>query len=204
MKEYPTIERSLRYETPVYMFDKLDGSNVRSSWDRKKGFWKFGKRHGLLDDSNPHLTLAENLIRETYSESLGRIFHDERWTEATAFFEFWGPQSFAGSHVEGDEFRVTLFDVSVFKKGFLEPRAYLKLFKDVPHAELLFQGNFNHEVEQEIRAGLLEGMTFEGVVCKGACETPGRPLMFKVKSQAWFDKLKDYCKGDTKLFEKLA
>jgi hypothetical protein len=203
VKEYPTISPSKQYGVSVYGFDKLDGSNVRAEWDRKKGFWKFGKRHGLLDDSNPHLTLAESLIQDTYGSILGKIFKDERWTEATAFFEFWGSQSFAGSHVEGDDFRVTLFDVSVLKKGFLEPRAFLKLFKDVPHAGLLFQGNFNHEVEQEIREGRLEGMTFEGVVCKGACVSPGRPLMFKVKSQAWFDKLKDYCKGDEALFERL-
>jgi hypothetical protein len=48
-------------------------------------------------------------------------------------------------------------------------------------------------------------MTFEGVVCKGAFDRKtGRPLMFKVKSQAWLGRLRDFCKGDERLFEMLA
>jgi Holliday junction resolvase RusA-like endonuclease len=30
------------------------------------------------------------------------------------------------------------------------------------------------------------------------------PIMFKIKSQAWLDKLKEYCKDDETLFNKLA
>ena len=31
----------------------------------------------------------------------------------------------------------------------------------------------------------------------------GHPIMFKVKTQAWLDKLKTFCKGDEELFRKL-
>jgi hypothetical protein len=48
-------------------------------------------------------------------------------------------------------------------------------------------------------------MTFEGVVCKGANDKKTKmPIMFKIKSQAWLDKLKEHCKEDEALFNKLA
>lgn len=46
-------------------------------------------------------------------------------------------------------------------------------------------------------------MTFEGVICKGPYKSPGLPWMFKIKSNAWYDKLKNKCSNDQKLFEKL-
>jgi hypothetical protein len=47
-------------------------------------------------------------------------------------------------------------------------------------------------------------MTFEGVVCKGSSTTKAAmPTMFKIKSKAWLEKLKEYCKGNDKLFAML-
>lgn len=43
-------------------------------------------------------------------------------------------------------------------------------------------------------------MTFEGVVCKAG--TGPHPTMFKIKSQAWFDRLRRLCKTDEE-FENL-
>ena len=46
-------------------------------------------------------------------------------------------------------------------------------------------------------------MTFEGVVAKGVNDKLTKmPIMFKIKSKAWLDKLKEYCKDDERLFEK--
>jgi hypothetical protein len=202
LKDYPSIDLAPRYGTQVYFCDKLDGSNIRAEWDRKKGLWKFGRRKGLLDDSNPFLPQSEQMIQDTFGDALGRIFTKQRWRKATAFFEFWGPQSFAGNHEEGDDFRVTLIDVAADKKGILEPKQFYKLFGDLPVAELLDHGKFNKLIEREIQAGEWS-VTFEGVVCKGARISPGRPLMFKVKTRAWLDKLKAHCKGDDALFERL-
>jgi hypothetical protein len=109
VKEYPTISNKPVAGTPVYGFDKLDGSNVRAAWTPKKGFWKFGRRTGLLDDSNPHLVKADKFILDKYGDSLSKIFKAERWVEATAFFEFWGPNSFAGNHEANDEHTVERF-----------------------------------------------------------------------------------------------
>lgn len=203
MKEYPTIEHSIRYGVPVYMFDKLDGSNIRAEWDRKKGFWKFGKRHGLLDHSNEHLLKAPELIKSKYEKDLNAVFLKERYQRAIAFFEFWGPNSFAGNHDKSDSHTVTLIDIAVDKKGILEPRDFLHLTEGLDIATFIYRGPFNHEIEAEIKARTLVGMTFEGVVCKGSYESPGRPMMFKVKSEQWLQKLKNHCKGDEKLFNTL-
>lgn len=202
MKSYPIIDMSPRYGTPVYAFDKLDGSNVRAEWSRKKGFWKFGRRHGLLDDSNPFLQEAPDIIKRDFEDALGKIFVDRRWQKVVAFFEFWGPGSFAGLH-EQEPHRCTLIDVAADKRGLLEPREFLRTFAGVYHAPLLYQGNFNHELEEQVRSGQLPGMTFEGIVCKGGYTSPGLPLMFKVKNQAWYEKLRARCAGDEALFEKL-
>ena len=202
MKDYHSISRVPRYGVPIYAFDKLDGSLVRAEWSRKNGFYKFGRRNGLLDDSNPFLVQAKDLILTKYGEELPRKFHDERWQGATAFFELWGPHSFAGNHDATEKQTVTLFDVSYDKRGLLEPRAFLKLFDGIDHATLLYSGNFTHPLEEEIRNGTLEGMTFEGIVAKGSYVSPGVPLMFKCKSQAWLDKLRPLCRDEAE-FERL-
>jgi hypothetical protein len=189
MKEYPSISPDIVGQ-PIYGFDKLDGSNVRAEWSRKAGFYKFGKRHGLVDETDPLLGEAKGLIQEGYSEALARIFVKQRWMNAVCFFEFHGPSSFAGNHA-AEPHKVTLFDLTAEKKGFLEPRDFLKLFSDqVETARLLYHGNPNRTFEESVRSGQLEGMTFEGVVCKGKLVSPGRPLMFKIKNRAWVEKLK--------------
>jgi hypothetical protein len=40
MKEYPSIDREIRFGEPIYAFDKLDGSNIRAEWNKKRKFWK--------------------------------------------------------------------------------------------------------------------------------------------------------------------
>lgn len=205
MKSYPSISREIRRGVPVFLFGKHDGSCMRVEWNRKNGFHKFGRRNGLLDDSNPILKRSPDLFLAKYGEDLGRIFTDERLAETTTcFFEFHGPSSFAGTHVEAEPQTVTMFDVSVYKKGFLEPKAFMKLFDGLDVQECLAQGNVTAELEEQVRAGTLPGMPFEGVVAKGALDRKsGLPLMFKIKSRAWIARLKDFCKGNEALFEKL-
>lgn len=204
MKEYPTINRVVQSK-PIYAFDKLDGSNIRAEWTRKRGFYKFGKRNGLLDDSNPILKKSPDLIMGLYGSALNALFLDKRLDDALVFFEFHGTNSFAGSHDPNDNHTVTLFDISVYKKGILTPNIFLDWVKeaDVPCASLLYQGIANQDFIRQVKTGTLPGMTFEGVVCKGGCVSPGLPLMFKVKSDAWIEKLKTHCKGNEILFNQL-
>ena len=83
MKGYPSIPSWSRAGgTPVYVFDKLDGSNVRCEVTRKGVISKFGKRDGLLDEQTPHLIQAATLIPEKYGEDLCRLRRGRRlrWT----------------------------------------------------------------------------------------------------------------------------
>ena len=197
MNEYPSIEARPRNE-PVYAFDKLDGSCVCLEWRRGKGVVKFGRRHGLLDDSTPILKRAIPLM-QALEDSLGRIFKKEQWDKATCYFEFFGPSSFAGNHNPEEEQKVVLFDVEVDKRGIIDPRTFVKLFADrVETPSLLYVGNCNQIFVEEVQRGALEGMTFEGVVCK---TTSGE--RWKVKNRAWIERLKQFCAGDEKPFQTL-
>ena len=45
MKQYETIPYYGDYLGPdIIAFDKIDGSNLRFEWSRKRGFYKFGTR----------------------------------------------------------------------------------------------------------------------------------------------------------------
>ena len=191
MKTYPSIDGHI-VNHPIYAFDKLDGSNIRCEWSRKQGLHKFGSRRVLLGEDHPHLGKAQGLVLETYGEDLPRIFVDERFQEVTCFFEFYGPNSFAGVHEQGDTHRVTLFDVNVYKKGMLGPREFLRAFEGrVPIPQMLYRGDPTEDFIQDVKRGTLQGMTFEGVVCKGAPLKNGYPPhAFKVKNLKWIEKVK--------------
>ena len=50
MKSYRSIPfaNKIPENETFYVFDKLDGSNIRAEWNPKKGFYKFGSRSQLL------------------------------------------------------------------------------------------------------------------------------------------------------------
>jgi hypothetical protein len=205
MKSYPSINKDIRHDVHIYAFDKLDGSNIRAEWSAKRGFYKFGTRNQLIDESATPCGQAIPLIKEKYEEHLGMVFKEQRWREVVCFFEFYGEKSFAGYHFEDDPKTVTLFDVNVYKEGLLEPREFIKLFGHLDIAKVLYEGRVNTTLFDKVKQSTLEGMTFEGVVCKGANDKKTKmPIMFKIKSKAWLDKLKIHCGNDERLFEKLS
>jgi hypothetical protein len=194
MKEYPSITNIPVKSEYVYVFDKLDGSNIRAEWSKKKGFYKFGTRHRLMDRSEPILGKAVDLILEDFSEPLSKIFREDKPEKAMAFFEFLGPNSFAGTHDPHDEHKVVLLDVS-YKKGLLEASDFLKKFQYLAIPACLHFGKINQEFIDKVKSGTLEGMTFEGVVAKGKYVSPGLPLMFKIKNKTWIDKVRAKFQG---------
>jgi hypothetical protein len=200
MKTYPSIPKDIPYGQPIYAFDKLDGSNIRVEWSKKKGFHKFGTRKRLLGSDEDILGKAYTLIEDF--DRLSNIFTKQRWQDVTLFFELHGDNSFAGWHDPSDDHELTLLDVSVYKKGMLPPKEFVKLFEDkVRTAPLLYAGNASHPFVEDVQNGTLEGMTYEGVVCKYLLKNVHK--MFKVKNQKWIDRLKDKCGDDVKLFEQL-
>lgn len=201
MKQYPSIEKKINRDLPVYAFDKIDGSNIRAEWRKKNGFYKFGSRNCLIDENHPELGESIGLFMAKHAQPLEKIFTGERWQQAIAFFEFWGPNSFAGQHVD-EPHDVILFDVNQDKKGFVPPNDFIKKFGHLGIPRMLHHGRANSEFEEAVKSGTLDEMTFEGVVCKGVRK--GRHLtMFKIKSQAWVDKLREFCAGDEQLFKRL-
>lgn len=202
MKEYPTISRVIQRDIDVYAFDKLDGSNIRVEWSKKRGFYKFGSRHCLIDSSHETLGESISLIQDSFVE-LDRIFRDQRYESAVAFFEFFGDNSCFGNHIK-EPHRVILIDVAPYKKGILTPDKFLKLFDGLYIPNLVYRGRIGVEAENKIRNAEFDGITFEGVVCKGISKKGSSPItMFKVKTNNWIEKLRNHCDGDEKLFEKL-
>lgn len=194
MISYPSFNGKYRSGS-FYVFDKLDGSNVRAEWTRKRGFHKFGKRNGLLDDVTPHLIKAKDLILDLYAEDLNRIFRARRLDRATAFFEFYGPNSAFGYHHD-EQHTVTLIDCHVHKRGFLHPRDFVSWFAGVDHARLLHVGNVTDDLINQIKDGTLEGVTYEGVVAKGEPKKGSLPVMWKIKSNAWYEALRARCRDE--------
>jgi hypothetical protein len=82
--------------------------------------------------------------------------------------------------------RVTLIDVNIYKKGMMSPKDFVKTFSDCDPAKLLYTGVMNQNIIDQVKNSTLEGMTFEGVVCKGE-------KVFKIKSNAWLDHLHKKC-----------
>jgi len=105
----------------------------------------------------------------------------------------------------GADMDVTLIDVNVHKQSIMLPREFIKTFGDLNIAEPIYQGKAGPQFVESVRDGSLPGITFEGVVCKAAPHRKGHlPYMFKVKTRAWLDRLKNYCGEDDRLFERLA
>lgn len=202
MQTYPTIPKIVRNED-IYAFDKLDGSNIRAEWDRKKGFTKFGSRRRMLT-ANDTLSESITLINEGYADALASIFTEMGLQKATAFFEFYGEHSFAGMH-EDEDHKVTLIDVHRPRTGIMDPSDFLHWFADkVDTAPLLYQGKPDQDFVNMVQTGQLPGMTFEGVVCKGGQDKHGNLSMFKIKNNAWLEALKHKCGDDAQLYERLA
>ena len=188
MKHYPSIEKFRKGRVKLHTFDKLDGSNLRFEWSKKRGWYKFGTRARLFDETDEDFGIAIPIFMERLSEPLGKICTDCRWQDVVVFAEFWGKKSFAGTHVKGDPKQLTVFDVNVYKQGYLPPRTFLKLFGEFG-PKYLGDLNWTPGFVEDVQMNRVEGLTFEGVVGKTYV---GRKLvMYKAKTGAWIDKVRE-------------
>jgi hypothetical protein len=212
MKEYPSIPAAghlLSQSTEDYLgrpfvaFNKLDGSNIRAEWDRRRGWHQFGSRRRLLDASQPLLGSAIQLILDGYGDGLAKAFTDDsalgRPQQTTAYFEFLGPHSFAGQHdssvlgVESNEpFRVVLIDVNIHKRGFVSAEQFIERFGHLGIPSVVHRGELTDDFVKDVRAGRYgDG---EGVILKGG-EGHDR-WMAKIKTTAYLRRLKSFFQGD--------
>lgn len=202
MKSYPSIDKKFAKKEEYYFFDKLDGSNIRAEWSKKKGFYKFGSRNALIDENHEQLGESVLLIK-----ALEKEFNDfakkSKIDRFVAFFEFFGENSFAGSHKD-EAHKVVLIDVNEYKKGFMSPKDFLNYFEEsnIEIPKLLHKGKPTMEFIESVNNGEIEGMTFEGVIGKRKQSKTSHDY-FKVKNKAWLDKLKDKCGNNIALYNRL-
>lgn len=188
MLQYPSIlgSKNAPIGKSCIAFYKYDGSNLRWEWSSKKGWSKFGTRNQLFDANTPLYNQAIPLFMEQIADELVyRVKQDTKNPERiTAFTEFFGPTSFAGSHEFDEAKELKLFDVFLFKKGFIKPKAFVKMFGDRAYApKIVYEGNLNRQFVLDVRDGLYP--VDEGVICKGD------DFMVKIKTKAYFAKLYD-------------
>lgn len=205
MKAYPQIS-AFRGEMPDCLaFTKLDGSNLRFQWDKKKGWWQFGTRTRLLKVDDPEYGAAIPLFLATMAEPLEKQFTDNKHIacrEAIAYCEWFGPHSFAGQHdasylqylfpekniPNNDPKQLVLFDVNIHKRGFISPRMFVKHFNDLPIPAVVYEGPLTKQFFQDIRESKYP--VYEGVVCKGGGEKSPHDLwMCKIKTLRYRDDL---------------
>lgn len=189
MLQYPSIVGSAKAPLgkPCIAFYKHDGSNLRWEWSPKKGWSKFGTRTQLFDASDPIYGKAIPIFMDTLAGEVVRRVKDQyRGIERiTAFTEYLGPNSFAGKHEPTDPMQLVLFDVFLFKKGFIKPREYVKMFGDLDNsARVVYDGVLNKQFIDDVRRGGVYDL-WEGVVAKGDDFT------VKIKTDAYFQRLNE-------------
>lgn len=196
MKQYPSINKYRNTPSQnILAFDKLDGSNIRFEWSRDRGWHKVGTRKCMLDKSHPHLGEAPEIFNEKYSEAIEKVFKDninyKKHTQFIAFCEFFGPNSFAGVHLENDPKDLVLFDIWIVKKGMIGPREFVKNFGHLEIPHIIYEGKLNTEFIESVRHNVY-GLK-EGVVCKWGKTGMWRKdiNMCKIKTNQYIQKLKD-------------
>ena len=194
MKTYPSISRKFRgFE--AYVFDKLDGSNLRFEWSHKKGWNKYGTRHRLFDASDEVFGDAVHLFHDTLAAPVADVLKSLHLEKAVVFAEFWGPNSLAGCHDPEDTKRLTMFDVAPHKRGMMPPKEFIKRFDHLDTPAFLGKHNWSRGFVDKVWNGELEGVTFEGVV--GKAKTGQHDwVAAKAKTKVWIEAIKSKFTSD--------
>lgn len=193
MLQYPSILgwKKSPIGKPCVAFNKYDGSNLRWEYSPKQGWNKFGTRKTMFDKNTPLYNQAIELFMDNMSGSIVETVNHafgRKVERITAFTEFFGPSSFAGYHEHDEAKQLKLFDVFVFKKGFIPPKQFAKLFKRHEWcAEVVYEGNMSREFVEDVRNGKYP--VYEGVICKG------EDWMAKVKTLEFLNRLRDTNEG---------
>ena len=200
MQEYPSILKTTMPQGDLYTFDKLDGANLRFEYSKQAGFYKFGSRTRLFDETDQVLGGAVALFRDGLERELVRIAQRGHWDRAVIFCEYWGPDTLGGINSGIVANRLTPFDVWLPDTGMLEPRLFVKRFGSLGPRFYGIQV-WNREFLDEVLRGEFDG-AFEGVVGKRITRKPTKkrrgPKLgeksnwagYKAKTQRWIDAIR--------------
>ncbi|MFK7766948.1 MAG: hypothetical protein AB8B55_06975 [Mariniblastus sp.] len=190
MKSYPSTKR---YRDDRYLgftghtFAKLDGSNLRFEWDTKRGWYRFGSRRRLVDESHSEFGIASEMFQSKLAGSFERMAVEKGWPGMVVYCEFWGEKSFAGEHMVDDDKFLTPIDVAVQKKGLLSADEFVRNFEDQFDLHYLGVKVWDEAFVEAVKNSTLPKMAFEGVIGKNG--TGHQRLAIKLKSEAWIDKV---------------
>lgn len=218
MLMYPQIPGSTGMafrEFRAHVFDKLDGSNLRFEWSRKRGWYKQGTRERLFDETDTIFGPAIPTFQAQLAEPLAAVAKKERWDSLTVFVEYLGPHSFAGLHDMEDlanrKMQTFLIDASIDGRKLMPVKDYLKAFKSVENqAHYLGSVNWTRGFVSQVYATLpaygrsrdqdltpqcelettlsTKSITHEGVI--GKADVRDERIMAKAKTLAWLDKVR--------------
>ena len=194
MKQYPSIEHWSEdlLGRKIFAFDKLDGSNLRFEWSRKRGWYKFGTRGQMIDERHEQFGKAIPTFLDKYGDALPRVFldnqHYKNVRNFVVFCEYLGANSFAGRHAEGDIMDTILFDVNPITKGFVAPKEFIRDFGHLHTPGLIYSGVLTMDFINDVKNGKYP--LTEGVLVKGA-DKKTQVWMIKIKTLQWLEKLKE-------------
>jgi hypothetical protein len=195
MKTYPKMDywNKGRFGEYCYLFNKLDGSNLRYQFSRKRGWYKFGSRNVMIDENTPILGEGVTIFLNTWADELEKIFKQKEYRnidQFIAFGEFYGENSFAGQHVDTDIKKVSIFDIDQYKKGFVPPKQFIEDFGHLNIPKVFYQGEYTQEMIDEVRNNKI---LKEGVVSKGVYKSKGKDVVWscKIKTNEWLQKVKE-------------
>lgn len=156
---------------PWMVLDKLDGSNLRVEVHTKRGeFVKWGSRKVLLDPDNESniLSKAVSLFDANYDKDalLKFLRTYSQKSLFTLYFEFVGPQSFAGSHDLEDVHELRLLDIWEERRGYIPSKDLYKVFGAHMPTHILTLDRIDEDFVKSVQGGTLEGMGGEGVILK--------------------------------------
>ena len=182
MKQYPKIDYFNRgiFGSNCICFDKLDGSNIRFEWSKKRGFYKFGTRNTMITEKDENFGKAIPLFLEKYNEPISKVFRDKynRVESFVVFAEYVGTNSFAGWHDPNDKMDIVLFDVNAYKRGFISPYEFITNFGGLDIPKVIYEGKYTQKLIDDVRNNVFS--LKEGVIVK-----------VKIKTDEWLKKVKE-------------
>lgn len=225
MKHYDSIPRiqddgTLKGDM-VVGYNKLDGQNFCVTYNcRKKTWGPYGSRTVSVDENSEQFgNTVKFFNNSSYKDILGNIIKEYSGKgnifngveEITFFFEWYGDNSFAGKHREGDKMHLALIDVFLKKRGYIEPKSYEMCFRNcgIELPDLIYSGPLNIDIIERVQkndwtmSDCWNPNVREGVVFKRTTLLKGqrRPSV-KVKTKWWLDTLRSlYTEEECKKLE---